>query len=195
MPPSKGRSIAANAVAVTTATGLLWGALFPGLAVADFEVGVFVFPFVAFTLLGWGAFVWDTIRRLGSPERARVHGPEVQRAFTAIDQLRTSLAGSRDLPEAVLADARRAVDGLAAEARLEAQIVAVCDDELDELGRHDVLTHRRAAAVSRLAEIGSAADDFLRQLQHPTVDAGNHDPVERLQAARRALAATSREVR
>lgn len=192
MQPAR-RPVAVDIVIVVTVTATLWGALFPALVVSGgFDVPALVFSNVALTLGMWGWLVVSLIlRSQRTPQATR--SAEAERTFASLAHLERRLA-SGDLPDPVAHDARRAVQELRAEAELFSEIVALCDRHQPREGRLEVLTTRRAEAVHRLADIGAAADGFLHQLDTAPAEARQQDAVERLQAARRAFAASSREL-
>lgn len=196
MASERVRRFAGDLVLLVAALAVLWGAVLPGLAmVLQGAVVTVIFLFVALTIVGIAGLVHRALQRAASPQRVlkRAMRPEAQRAFTALARLEASL-DEVELPDLALQDAQRALAELVAEAKLDAEIVAICDRELDVLGTHEGLDARRAAATHHLLEIGSAADEFVRDLDGSQVGSDHGDPVERLQAARRALKATVREL-
>lgn len=121
--------------------------------------------------------------------------PEAERVVSALGQLQQRLQETGDLPAAVRTDVQRAVDELTAETAVLQQLIRACDHESARLGRGDALAQHRTHAVQRLTDIGSAADDFLRQVDQPEPMPAQADSLDRLQAARQAFRSASREVR
>lgn len=196
-PRSEPPRPAARLVRAAVITGILWGAVFPGLAVAGAgdAMGIIVFVFIGATIAMWGSALLGLMNR--TPQAAGSQEPvaEAKRAVDALAQLQQRLDQSGDLPPAVQQDVQRAVEELRAETTVLSELVAACDRESMRLGRPDALSERRVEAVQRLTDIGSAADDFSRQIDRPDPTSAHADSLDRLQAARRAFNAASREVR